>query len=286
MWLRESFSRETVNLQSLKITCKKAAESSHSFLEGALRCQIFQGTGPSRLGLSSLKAVVARSNIMKIDTATYRSSAQTLETCPPSILPEFAFVGRSNVGKSSLINLLTGKKGLAKTSSKPGRTRLINLFEINGAWTLVDLPGYGFAKVSRAEQYEFNINVSAYLTQRENLTHVFALVDSRLEPQESDLAFIQWLHSHQIPFSVVFTKIDKSTEHATQDLSLQFVEQLKAWGIEGTRTFSCSAKTARGRGPILQFIESHLPKKKKKAKGPKISTSWMMKPQRPAPPEE
>jgi GTP-binding protein len=222
---------------------------------------------------------------MKIDTATYRSSAQTLETCPPSKLPEFAFVGRSNVGKSSLINMLTGRKELAKTSSKPGRTRLINLFEINASWTLVDLPGYGFAKVSRAAQYEFNINVSAYLTQRESLKHVFALVDSRLEPQESDLAFIQWLHSHKIPFSVVFTKIDKSSESATQDLSHQFVEQLKSWEVEETRTFSCSAKTGRGRGAILQFIETHLPKKKKKTKGPKISTSWMMKPERLAPPE-
>jgi GTP-binding protein len=216
---------------------------------------------------------------MKIESAIFRGSAQTLDACPASRLPEFAFVGRSNVGKSSLINMLTGRKELAKTSSKPGRTRLTNFFEINGAWTLVDLPGYGFAKVSRAQQYEFNINVSAYLTQRENLKHIFALVDSGLEPQESDLAFIQWLHQHELPFSVVFTKIDKSSEHAAEDHSQQFQEQLKAWDVEATGFFSCSAKTASGKGAILRFIETHLPKKQK-SKGPKISLGWMNKPPR------
>lgn len=218
---------------------------------------------------------------MKIDTATFRISAQTLEDCPPSRLPEFAFVGRSNVGKSSLINMLTARNELAKTSSKPGRTRLINFFDINGAWTLVDLPGYGFAKVSRTQQYEFNINVSAYLTQRPNLKRVFALVDSRLEPQESDLAFIQWLHENGVPFSVVFTKTDKSSDFTLTDHTQQFIEQLKAWGVEMSGSFSCSAKTAKGKGKLLQFIESHLPKKTK-TKGPKISLGWMTKPERPS----
>jgi GTP-binding protein len=214
---------------------------------------------------------------VKIDTATYRTSAQTLDECPPSRLPEFAFVGRSNVGKSSLINLLTGRKELAKTSSKPGRTILINFFEINGTWTLVDLPGYGYAKVSKSRRHEFNINVSAFLTQRANLTQVFALVDSGLEPQESDLAFVEWLHQQGVPFSVVFTKIDKTSEGTAKDLSQQFLDQLKMMGVEPGGSFSCSAKTGRGKGPILQFIESRLPKKKK-TKGPQISLGWMNKP--------
>jgi GTP-binding protein len=219
------------------------------------------------------------STLVKIDSATYRTGAQTLDECPPSRLPEFAFVGRSNVGKSSLINLLTGRKELAKTSSKAGRTRLINFFDINEAWTLVDLPGYGYARVSRTQQHEFNINVSAYLTQRENLKHVFALVDSGLEPQESDLAFIEWLHQQGVPFSVVFTKIDKTSEGAVKDVSQQFLEQLKAMGVEPSGSFSCSAKTSRGKGPILQFIESQLPKKKKTA-GTRISLDWMKKPKK------
>lgn len=217
------------------------------------------------------------STTMKIDSATYRASAQTLDACPPSRLPEFAFVGRSNVGKSSLINMLAGRKELAKTSSKPGRTRLINFFEINGAWSLVDLPGYGFAKVSVTEQHEFNINVSAYLTQRENLKHVFALVDSRLDPQESDLAFIQWLHEQELSLSIIFTKTDKSSDVLCKNLSQRFLEELKRLGVQAPRVFSCSAKTSKGKLPILRFIETQLPKKTK-SKGPRISLDWMNKP--------
>lgn len=213
---------------------------------------------------------------MKIDTTTFRGSAQTLDACPASHLPEFAFVGRSNVGKSSLINMLSDTKELAKTSSVPGKTRLINFFEINRTWSLVDLPGYGFAKVSRDKQHEFNINVSAYLTQRENLKHIFALVDSRLEPQESDLAFIQWLYECELPFSIIFTKTDKSSDNTVTNHTQQFLEQLEAWGVKVGNSFNCSSKTSRGRNQILQFIEKHLPKKSK-LKGPKISTGWMKK---------
>ncbi len=213
---------------------------------------------------------------MKINTATFKGSAQDLEACPASYLPEFAFVGRSNVGKSSLINMLTGKKELAKTSSVPGKTKLINFFEINGAWSLVDLPGYGYAKLSREKQHEFNINVSTYLTERENLKQVFALVDSRLEPQESDLAFIQWLHQCHLPFSVIFTKTDKSSDNTITNHTQQFLEELEAWGVETPGSFSCSSKTCRGRNQILQFIEKHLPKKTK-TKGPKMSLGWMKK---------
>lgn len=216
---------------------------------------------------------------MKIDSAIYRTSAQTYDDCPVSRFPEFAFVGRSNVGKSSLINLLTGKKELAKTSSKPGRTQMINFFEINGKWNLIDLPGYGYAKVSLARKHEFNLNVSAYLTQRTSLKHVFSLVDSRLEPQESDLAFIQWLHEQEIPFSVVFTKIDKSSDIAVKNLSAEFLAILKEQNIEPQNIFRCSAQTSRGRGPILQFIQTLVPKHQKST-GPKISLGWMDKPQK------
>ena len=212
---------------------------------------------------------------MKIETAVFRTSARDLEACPASRLPEFAFVGRSNVGKSSLINMLAEKKDLAKTSSVPGKTRLINFFEINKRWHLVDLPGYGYAKVSKAKQHEFNINVSGYLTGRENLKHIFALVDSRLEPLEGDLAFIEWLNHCKLPVSVVFTKVDKSSESRVKNHTDQFLQKVDEWGIKITKTFSCSAKKRYGRGEILQFIETLLPKKTK-VKNP-ISLGWMKK---------
>ncbi|MFT4901406.1 MAG: GTP-binding protein [Lentimonas sp.] len=213
---------------------------------------------------------------MKITSTAFRGSAKTLEACPVSWLPEFAFVGRSNVGKSSLINMLTSTKELAKTSSMPGKTKLINSFEINGTWHLVDLPGYGFAKISRDQQYEFNLNVSQYLTERENLKHIFALVDSRLTPQESDLAFVEWLYQCKLPFSLVFTKTDKSSDSLINNHTEQFLAALRSMGIDGLKSFNCSSKTSRGRNPILEFIDSHLPKKVK-SKAPKMSLGWMNK---------
>jgi len=213
---------------------------------------------------------------MKITSTEFRGSAKTLEDCPTTHLPEFAFVGRSNVGKSSLINMLTSTKELAKTSSMPGKTKLINSFEINRNWHLVDLPGYGFAKISRDEQYEFNLNVSQYLTERENLKQVFALVDSRLSPQQSDLAFVAWLHQCEISFALIFTKTDKSSDHTVKNHSQQFVQALEDMEISGLRTFNCSSKTSRGRNPILEYIDTQLPKKKK-SKAPKMSLGWMKK---------
>ena len=215
------------------------------------------------------------STIMKIESAVFRTSARNLEACPTSWLPEFAFVGRSNVGKSSLINMLAEKKDLAKTSSVPGKTKLINFFEFNKRWCLVDLPGYGYARVSKAKQHEFNLHVSGYLTGRENLKHVFALVDSRLEPLDSDLAFIEWLNRCKLPVSVIFTKVDKSSENQVKNHTDQFLQKVDEWGLDITKAFSCSAKKRQGRGTILQFIETMLPQKPK-VKNP-ISLGWMKK---------
>ena len=214
---------------------------------------------------------------MKIKTARYQTSAATYETCPDSKWAEFAFVGRSNVGKSSLINMLTNQKELAKTSGVPGKTQLISFFDIDQRWYLVDLPGYGFAKVSKAQQEIFNINVSAYLTQRESLKHVFALVDSHLEPQESDLNFMAWLEECEVPYSVVFTKIDKSSDGAVKRHMGLFHDALKERHLNPTMTFRCSAKTSRGRGPILNFIEGKLPNKKADKPKTAMNLSWMNK---------
>jgi len=214
---------------------------------------------------------------MKIETAKFHTSAATFEVCPVSRFPEFAFVGRSNVGKSSLINMLTSKKELAKTSGVPGKTQLINFFDINESWSLVDLPGYGYAKVSKKQQSDFNLNVSKYLTGRENLKHVFALVDSQREPLDSDLAFIEWMQACNVPFSVIFTKTDKSSDHKVEDHADQFLVKLVEWKLQPEKTFSCSAKANVGRGKILQFIEQKLPKKPKKKEKSRLNLNWMKK---------
>ncbi|WP_158279877.1 ribosome biogenesis GTP-binding protein YihA/YsxC [Coraliomargarita sinensis] len=212
---------------------------------------------------------------MKIESAKLRASAKGLEECPSSNLPEFAFIGRSNVGKSSLINALTECKELAHTSSKPGKTQRINLFTVNDSWTLVDLPGYGYAKLSREKQGEFNREVSAYLTERENLKQVMLLVDSQIEPQGGDLSFALWLQECGVPYSVVFTKTDRGSDSKTANHSGQFRAELEAYGLEPNKIFMSSAKTKKGRGQILQWIEQQLPKKPKKKKGTAINLKWM-----------
>ena len=214
---------------------------------------------------------------MKIESAKFIASAKELEACPSSSLPEFAFVGRSNVGKSSLINMLAEQKELAHTSSKPGKTQLINFFKINNAWHLVDLPGYGYAKVSKSKQLDFNRDVSAYLTERENLKHVFVLVDSQIEPQGGDLSFAEWLEYCKIPYSVILTKTDRSSDTKVSNHAEMFEAELEAWDLHPTEIFRCSAKTKKGRGAILQWIDSQLPKKKKKKKGGSINLGWMKK---------
>jgi GTP-binding protein len=146
---------------------------------------------------------------MKITSADYYTSALTLDACPAGDLPEFALIGRSNVGKSSLLNLLAGKKELARVSAKPGHTQMINFFTINKTWRLVDLPGYGFAKVAKKQRHQFNEFVSDFLVNRGSLRCVFLLIDGSIPPQPLDLQFAQWLISVGVPFVLVFTKIDK-----------------------------------------------------------------------------
>src|SRR4028119_1454558 len=146
---------------------------------------------------------------MKIKTAQFVTSALTIESCPPEKLPEFAFIGRSNVGKSSLLNMLTGQSGLAKVSATPGHTRMINFFLIDNAWTMVDLPGYGYAKTIKKDPQQFQAMVASYLSNRASLRCILVLIDSRLTPQQIDLEFVQWLIDNELPFVLVFTKSDK-----------------------------------------------------------------------------
>jgi GTP-binding protein len=174
---------------------------------------------------------------------------------PSAHLPEYAFVGRSNVGKSSLINMLCQKKDLAKTSGTPGKTRQINHFLINQAWYLVDLPGYGYAKVDKSQRALFGKILSTYLGQRENLVNVFVLIDSRLEPQKIDLAFCYNLGVDEIPFSLVFTKIDKLSQSQFQKNRIAFEKALLEDFEELPPIFETSAVLKKGRAEILHYIE-------------------------------
>lgn len=191
---------------------------------------------------------------MKITSAEFLTSSPDLDSCPESVLQEFAFIGRSNVGKSSLLNLLAGRKDLAKVSSTPGATRLINFFVMNKDWMLVDLPGYGYAKVRKESRNEFQKAVSDYLSQRQQLRCVFVLIDSRLTPQKIDLEFCDWLAVGGIPFVLIFTKTDKSKATKVKANVALFLEVLKEC-VEGEpRYFMSSTKTGKGRGEILEFV--------------------------------
>ena len=192
---------------------------------------------------------------MQIQTADFLISSPDLESCPESKLPEFAFIGRSNVGKSSLIIALTRKKDLAMVSSTPGRTRLINFFLINKKWTLVDLPGYGYAKASGQHRNKFNEFVSDYLLNRPNVSCIFVLIDSRLSPQKIDLEFTQWLIEYEVPFVLVFTKTDKVKPGAAQRNIDLFTEAMSEFCDGLPRIYSSSAKTGDGRKQILSFID-------------------------------
>ena len=192
---------------------------------------------------------------MKINKAEFVISNTDLEKCPKERIPEYAFIGRSNVGKSSLINMLTSRKSLAKTSGRPGKTQLINHFKINDNWFLVDLPGYGYARVSKTDRAIFAKFIYDYLEKRKNLVCTFVLVDSRHEPQKIDMMFMEWLGRKGIPFVIVFTKMDKlSSSQLNKNISKYTTEMLKTWE-EIPQTFRSSAESGLGQLEILNFID-------------------------------
>jgi len=195
---------------------------------------------------------------MKIKSATFKVSAAEISTCPDWAWREFAFVGRSNVGKSSLINMLCGKANLAKVSALPGKTQLLNFFLMNEAWSLVDLPGYGFAQVTKQRKYDFSVLIREYLEQRSNLTGVFVLIDSRLSPQRIDLDFVGWLEGCGVPFALVFTKTDKLTPAKLQANISLFQEAAGPWLGSAPELLISSSKTGDGRIGILKSIERAL----------------------------
>ncbi|WP_375584866.1 ribosome biogenesis GTP-binding protein YihA/YsxC [Cyclobacterium xiamenense] len=178
--------------------------------------------------------------------------------CPAPSKPEFAFIGRSNVGKSSLINMLTNHKHLAKISGKPGKTQLINHFSIDDRWFMVDLPGYGFAKVNKKLKADWDKMIRAYLTERENLTAVFVLVDSRLPPQKIDLEFIQWCGQLELPLVLLFTKADKQSQSKTAENVHLFLDEMEKLFVEAPEFFVTSAVNRQGRDELIQFIEENV----------------------------
>ncbi|QIX63198.1 YihA family ribosome biogenesis GTP-binding protein [Hymenobacter lutimineralis] len=192
---------------------------------------------------------------MLIRSAKFLTSNTRVDQCPVPDKPEYAFIGRSNVGKSSLINMLTGHKGLAKTSAQPGKTQLINHFLINDYWYLVDLPGYGYAKVSKDSRAAWERMIRFYLRERPNLTCVFVLIDSRHEPLAPDLAFIDMLGTMGVPFVLVFTKADKQSALRTQQNVAAYTAKLSETWDELPRQFITSASEKTGRDEVLSFIE-------------------------------
>lgn len=192
---------------------------------------------------------------MIIKSAVFLCSNTAMDKCPADHLPEYAFIGRSNVGKSSLINMLTHVKGLAKTSGTPGKTQLINHFIINEQWYLVDLPGYGFAKVSQTTRAKWEVMIKNYLQKRKNLVNVFALIDSRISPMASDLAFVNWLGEKHIPFVIVFTKTDKLNKRKTGENVRDFKNRLSETWEELPQVILSSADDKTGRDELLGFIE-------------------------------
>ena len=191
---------------------------------------------------------------MNIKSAAYEISSAHVGQCLDSRLPEYAFIGRSNVGKSSLINMLTERTKLAKTSATPGKTMLINHFIINGEWYLVDLPGYGFAKRSKKEQENLQRMIAGYILQRQQLLNLFLLIDIRHEPQRIDLEFIQWLGENGIPFSIVFTKADKLSRAKVDANVKLFLRTLSEQWEQLPPHFVTSATTRVGRDEILNYI--------------------------------
>jgi GTP-binding protein len=193
---------------------------------------------------------------MKITSAEFVISNSDVAKCPDNRLPEYAFIGRSNVGKSSLINMLMQRKNLAKTSGRPGKTQLINHFIINKNWYLVDLPGYGYARVSKSAKKVFQKFITQYFEKREQLALAFVLIDCRHEPQNVDLDFMQWMGENQIPFSIIFTKADKLKPNAiTRNIEDYQQKMLETWE-EMPLYFVTSSSKSTGRDEVLEYINT------------------------------
>lgn len=192
---------------------------------------------------------------MQIKSAEFLVSSARIDQCPKTNLPEYAFIGRSNVGKSSLINMLTGKSKLAKTSATPGKTILINHFVINGEWYLVDLPGYGYAKRSKKDTEKFEHMITTYILDRQQMTNLFLLIDVRHEPQQIDLEFMEWLGENGVPFSIVFTKADKVSKAKLKGNVTHYLTELKKQWEELPPYFVTSSEAKLGREEILDYIE-------------------------------
>lgn len=191
---------------------------------------------------------------IQIKSAEYVISNSDVKKCPEGNIPEYAFIGRSNVGKSSLINMLTGRNALAKTSATPGKTLLINHFLINKEWYIVDLPGYGFAKRSKDSREKFKKMIESYILRRMQMTNLFVLVDSRHKPQNIDLEFMEWLGENGVPFSIVFTKMDKLGKEAGPRNVRDYLKVLKESWEELPPYFMTSSEDGRGRDEILEYI--------------------------------
>lgn len=192
---------------------------------------------------------------MIINSARFEKSAPSVDQCPPTQRHEYAFIGRSNVGKSSLINMLTSRNGLAKTSAMPGKTMLINHFVINESWTIVDLPGYGFARRGKDSRDMLRAMIENYILYRRQMTNLFVLIDSRHEPQKIDMEFFNWLGENGVPFSIVFTKMDKQgPEAGRRKIALYCAKLLETWE-ELPPVFTTSSLSGTGREQILDYIE-------------------------------
>ncbi len=192
---------------------------------------------------------------MNIDSAKFEISNTDVAKCPQRGLHEYAFIGRSNVGKSSLINMLTGKKGLAMTSATPGKTTLINHFLINDSWYIVDLPGYGYAMRGKKQQLQLREIIENYILNRAEMTNLFLLIDSRHDPQKIDLEFMEWLGENQVPFSIVFTKLDKLSSNAAKIQTSKYLDTIREYWEELPPVFYTSSKDRRGRMELLDYIE-------------------------------
>lgn len=192
---------------------------------------------------------------MIINSARFVISNTSVKKCPAEMLHEYAFIGRSNVGKSSLINMLTNKKSLAQTSSKPGKTLLINHFLINDSWHIVDLPGYGYAQRSKDSRQAIERIIQEYILNRQQMTNLFVLIDVRHKPQKIDLEFIEWLGENEVPFSIVFTKLDKLSSSAVKKSISSYCTTLREQWEELPPIFATSSEDGRGREELLDYIE-------------------------------